>query len=544
MDVGRCPGLPQNGADCTVAAIPVPIEEAHDVRHRRGRREGPDDRLPREAAEPPNRCPADPTRARLDGQLPLQHGRPRREVAEERRHGEQHHDFGKNIIADMLKTHRGLRVRLRHERAARSSCPKSAATGATSGPSTPTSGQHGPGRRRAGLQPLQLELAHLHRAARPPPAKFVFADQTAGRVGVATDSLISEGCILSGGSVNRSILSPNVRVNSYAKLERVHPLRGRQHRPPLPDPTRHHRQERRDPARRDDRPRPGGRQEALQHDRRRRGGDPEGDEAGVAETRTTMTRLSQMLVTLAFAASACHSASGTNQTRRRRGRLHIARGRIARRLRRSLCRERPRLQYGAHEPVRQRRQRELWTPQEFQPCQAAVGCASTPFSTTCVDLPGTSSLCLQSCSSAADCQDVAATSCRSPSGVTATYCLANICTDYYGPCTVLTGNDGYCLPQQGQSGVSGVCIATGSVAAFGPCSQYRSEGQPTTSASPAATALRIRPPARPPACLFVRSRAAPTQSIRTVAAAAHRTNWPAMGAASMRSPQETRASAL
>ena len=41
-----------------------------------------------------------------------------------------------------------------------------------------------------------------------PPAKFVFADRDNKRVGNATDSLVSEGCIISGGSVNRSILSP------------------------------------------------------------------------------------------------------------------------------------------------------------------------------------------------------------------------------------------------------------------------------------------------------------------------------------------------
>lgn len=52
-----------------------------------------------------------------------------------------------------------------------------------------------------------------------PPAKFVFADSDHKRIGHATDSLISEGCIISGGSVTRSVLSPRVRINSYAKVE-------------------------------------------------------------------------------------------------------------------------------------------------------------------------------------------------------------------------------------------------------------------------------------------------------------------------------------
>jgi glucose-1-phosphate adenylyltransferase len=51
------------------------------------------------------------------------------------------------------------------------------------------------------------------------PAKFVFANVAEKRVGTATDSLISEGCILSGGRVNRSVLSPLVRINSFADVD-------------------------------------------------------------------------------------------------------------------------------------------------------------------------------------------------------------------------------------------------------------------------------------------------------------------------------------
>ncbi len=52
-----------------------------------------------------------------------------------------------------------------------------------------------------------------------PPAKFVFADEETARMGIATDSLVSEGCIVSGGRIDRSVLSPAVRVNSYAHVE-------------------------------------------------------------------------------------------------------------------------------------------------------------------------------------------------------------------------------------------------------------------------------------------------------------------------------------
>jgi glucose-1-phosphate adenylyltransferase len=50
------------------------------------------------------------------------------------------------------------------------------------------------------------------------PAKFVFNNVEEKRVGHATDSLVSEGCIISGGAVNRSVLSPKVRVNSYSDV--------------------------------------------------------------------------------------------------------------------------------------------------------------------------------------------------------------------------------------------------------------------------------------------------------------------------------------
>jgi glucose-1-phosphate adenylyltransferase len=52
-----------------------------------------------------------------------------------------------------------------------------------------------------------------------PPAKFVFANEHENRVGRATDSLVSEGCIISGGHAHHSILSPMVRINSYAHVE-------------------------------------------------------------------------------------------------------------------------------------------------------------------------------------------------------------------------------------------------------------------------------------------------------------------------------------
>lgn len=51
------------------------------------------------------------------------------------------------------------------------------------------------------------------------PCKFVFADEDRGRVGVALDSIVGAGTIVSGGHVERSVCSAQVRVNSYARVE-------------------------------------------------------------------------------------------------------------------------------------------------------------------------------------------------------------------------------------------------------------------------------------------------------------------------------------
>ncbi|HET7207986.1 MAG TPA: glucose-1-phosphate adenylyltransferase [Terriglobales bacterium] len=50
-----------------------------------------------------------------------------------------------------------------------------------------------------------------------PPAKFVFAE--VGRTGTALDSIVSSGCIVSGSAVRNSVLSPDVRVNSYSEVD-------------------------------------------------------------------------------------------------------------------------------------------------------------------------------------------------------------------------------------------------------------------------------------------------------------------------------------
>jgi len=50
-----------------------------------------------------------------------------------------------------------------------------------------------------------------------PPAKFVFDDEM--RRGMAVDSMVSSGCVISGAKVRHSLLFSNVRVNSYTYVK-------------------------------------------------------------------------------------------------------------------------------------------------------------------------------------------------------------------------------------------------------------------------------------------------------------------------------------
>jgi glucose-1-phosphate adenylyltransferase len=59
--------------------------------------------------------------------------------------------------------------------------------------------------------PIRTSMSH------DPPAKFVFREES--RTGLATDSLVNNGCIISGGRIHRSVLSNRVRVNSFTEVE-------------------------------------------------------------------------------------------------------------------------------------------------------------------------------------------------------------------------------------------------------------------------------------------------------------------------------------
>lgn len=208
------------GADCTVAAIPMPRSDAPSFgvieMEPNGRMVGFQEKPSVEKAKT---MPSDPSRilASMGNYIFTTDSLVREIVRDAGR--DSAHDFGKSIIAEMYKSSRVFVYDF-----AQNSVP----------------GQ-GPKERgywrdvgevdtfyRSNLDLMEVDpVFNLYNDRWPiftvqhnfPPAKFVFADEEHDRVGRATDSLISEGCILSGGTVHRSVLSPQVRVNSYSHVE-------------------------------------------------------------------------------------------------------------------------------------------------------------------------------------------------------------------------------------------------------------------------------------------------------------------------------------
>ncbi len=61
--------------------------------------------------------------------------------------------------------------------------------------------------------PIRTGMTH------EPPAKFVFREEAQARVGIATDSLVADGCIISGGRIHRCVLGIGCRINSFSEVE-------------------------------------------------------------------------------------------------------------------------------------------------------------------------------------------------------------------------------------------------------------------------------------------------------------------------------------
>jgi glucose-1-phosphate adenylyltransferase len=201
-------------ADLTVGALPVSIDEARSFgvmeidRHQRvvGFQEKPDQpkTIPGE-----ERCLASMgiyvfTARFLFEQLCKDATRP-----------DSAHDFGRNIIPSIIDTHRVYAFPFRDENRKTDAYWRDVGT---------LDAYFAANMDLISIDP-QLNMYDMHwplRTYQPnlPPPKFVFGSQGHNeRAGRALDSIVCLGSILSGGQVERSIIGPRVRVNSYAHVE-------------------------------------------------------------------------------------------------------------------------------------------------------------------------------------------------------------------------------------------------------------------------------------------------------------------------------------
>jgi glucose-1-phosphate adenylyltransferase len=207
----------ERGADLTVGALPVPVKECH---HFGIIQTDEADRItgflekPRETQPMPgdtHHCLASMGiyifTARLMYEL----------LCQDATRADSDHDFGKNIIPGMIGSHKVFAFRFRDKN--RKAVPYWRDVGTLDA------------YYQANIDLVDVDPVlnlydkewpiRTHQPQLPPP-KFVFRDEGLGehvRRGEALDSMVCQGCIISGGHVWRSILSPNVRVNSFSLVD-------------------------------------------------------------------------------------------------------------------------------------------------------------------------------------------------------------------------------------------------------------------------------------------------------------------------------------
>jgi glucose-1-phosphate adenylyltransferase len=207
----------KQGADLTVGCIPVPLREAlHfgtlqiDAQSRV--------RAFQEKSHQSAPMPDDAHHCLASMGIYVFTARPMYELlCQDATHPHSDHDFGKNLIPAIIDSHKVYAYRFRDKN--RKAVPYWRDVGTLDA------------YYQANMDLVEVDpVLNLYdrewpiRTYQPqlPPPKFVFSDegiQGQARRGEAHDSMVCHGCILSGGHVRRSVLSPNVRVNSYAVVE-------------------------------------------------------------------------------------------------------------------------------------------------------------------------------------------------------------------------------------------------------------------------------------------------------------------------------------
>jgi glucose-1-phosphate adenylyltransferase len=129
--------------------------------------------------------------------------------------GDSTHDFGRDIIPSMIDSCRVFAFPFRDENLKKDSYWRDVGT---------LDAYYEANMDLVSVDPL-LNMYDDHwpiRTYQPnlPPPKFVFAGLGDGeRCGRALDSIVCQGTIISGGLVERSVIGPRVRINSFSHVE-------------------------------------------------------------------------------------------------------------------------------------------------------------------------------------------------------------------------------------------------------------------------------------------------------------------------------------
>ncbi len=208
----------EKNADLTISAIPIPIEEAHEF----GIIEVDDDwklinfvEKPKDAPKSipgnPNYCLASMGNYIFNKQSLLD------ALNQDEGIKDSSHDFGKNVIPMMLKEGKRIYVYNFNDNCF------SGMTDTERGYWMDVGSIDAYWQANMDLLDYDPEL-NLYSKDWPlrtfnynyPPAKFIWEEGE--RVGMATNSMVSEGCIVSGAGLSRCVLSPKVKVNSFSQI--------------------------------------------------------------------------------------------------------------------------------------------------------------------------------------------------------------------------------------------------------------------------------------------------------------------------------------
>jgi glucose-1-phosphate adenylyltransferase len=204
-------------AIATVACLPVPVSESPNFgiveTDAEGRVTGFQEKPERDVVT----IPGDPTRALASMGNYIFAPRPLAEALERDSHAESHHDFGRNVIPALLKTRRVYAYDFSRNRI----------------PGVTELGEHAYWRDVGTIEAyyeanldLKNVVPHFNlynwewpilSANYPdPPSKLVFDDPH--RRGVVLQSIMSSGCVVTGGFVKDSVLGRNVWIEEGAEV--------------------------------------------------------------------------------------------------------------------------------------------------------------------------------------------------------------------------------------------------------------------------------------------------------------------------------------